>query len=162
VGTLNVRKGKNDQHRHGCRRRYGSSKDPELDLVDQLKAFMKHVGLESKKGFRKRQNPSERWRLCRPLLPLSLPDGSFDLTRSPSPQYISTMIVRAVGLVGVNTQFFSCICAKKGDLTTAIEKGVPEEIVWMQSGHANSPADRRYVDFGSPALLYRTWEAFKV
>lgn len=52
-------------------------------------------------------------------------------------------LVRAVVLVGVNTQFFSGICARKGGLSTAIEYGVPEEIVWMQSWHANSPAARR-------------------
>jgi hypothetical protein len=99
VGTLNVRKAKNDQHRHGCRKRYCRSKDPELDLVDQLKAFMQQVRLEPRKGCRKRQNPFEGCRLCTPLLPRSLPDGSFDLTRLPSPEYISAMIVRAVGLV---------------------------------------------------------------
>ena len=162
AGTLNVKKAKNDQHRHGCRKRYGRSKDPELDLVDQLKAFMQQVGLEPRRGCRKRQNPSEGCRVCPPLLPRSLPDGSFDLTRLPSPEYISAMIMRAVALVGIDTQFFSGICARKGGLSTAIENGVPEEIVWMQSGHANSPAARRYVELGSPALLYRTWEAFKL
>jgi hypothetical protein len=101
--------------------------------------------------------------VCPPLLPRSLPGNSgFDLTRLPSPEYVSAMIVRAVGLVGVNTQYFSCICARKGGLSTAIENGVPEEIVWMQSGHANSPAARRYVELGSPALLYRTWETFRL
>jgi len=162
AGTFNVKKMKNDQHRRGCRKRYGRSRDPDLDIVDQLKAFMQQVGLEPRKGCRKRENPSEGCRLCPPLLPRSLPDGSFDLTCRPSPEYISAMVVRAVGLVGVNTQFFSGICARKGGLSTAIEFGVPEEIVWMQSGHANSPAARRYVDLGSPALLYRTWEAFQL
>lgn len=88
--------------------------------------------------------------------------AGFDLSRRPSSNYISAMVVRAVGLVGINTQFFSGICARKGGLSTAIENGVPEEIVWMQSGHANSPAARRYVELGSPALLYKTWEAFKL
>jgi hypothetical protein len=63
---------------------------------------------------------------------------SFDLTHLPFPQYISAMIVRAVRLVGIDTQFFLGICARKGGLSTAIKNGVPEEIVWMQSGHANS------------------------
>ena len=85
-----------------------------------------------------------------------------DLTRLPSLEYISAMIVRAVALMGIDTHFFSGICARKGGLSTAIENGMPEEIVWMQSGHANSPAARRYVELGSPALLYRTWEAFKL
>jgi hypothetical protein len=62
----------------------------------------------------------------------------------------------------VNTQFFSGICARKGSLSTAIEMECLRRLVWMQSGHANSPADWRYVQLGSPALLYRTWGAFKL
>jgi len=37
---------------------------------------------------------------------------------------------------------------------------VPEHILWMQSGHAQDAAARRYVRLGSPALLYDTWAAF--
>ena len=59
AGTLNVKKMKNDQHRRGCRTRYGCSRDQDLDIVGQLKAFMKQVGLEPRKGCKKRQNPSE-------------------------------------------------------------------------------------------------------
>ena len=161
-GTLNIKKMKNDQHRRGCRKRYGRSRDPELDVVDQLKAFILQAGLEPRRGCRKRKNPSEGCRVCPPLLPRSLSDGSFDLLRLPTTNHISAMVVRAAGLVGVDTRFFSGICARKGGLSTAIEYGVPEEIVWMQSGHANSPAARRYVELGSPALLYRTWEAFQL
>ena len=41
------------------------------------------------------------------------------------------MVVRAVGRVGVDTKFFSGICARKGGLSKAIEAGVPEVILWM-------------------------------
>ena len=161
--TLNIKKMKNDQHRKGCRKRYGRSRDPDLDVVDQLKAWIREVGLEPRPGCTKRQNPSEGCRLCPPLFPRSLPDrAGFDLSRLPPADSVSASIVRAVGLVGVDTAFFSGICARKGGLSTAIENGVPEEIVWMQSGHANNPAARRYVELGSPALLYKTWEAFNL
>ncbi len=33
---------------------------------------------------------------------------------------------------------------------TAIEAGVPEHILWMQSGHAQDVAARRYVQPGAP------------
>ena len=36
----------------------------------------------------------------------------------------------------------------------------PEAILWMQSGHAQDAAARRYVELNSPALLYSTYEAF--
>ena len=72
------------------------------------------------------------------------------------------MVVRGLGHVGFNTALFSGISARRGGLSTAIEAGVPEAILWMQSGHAQDVAARRYVQLRSPKLLYRTWEAFKL
>jgi hypothetical protein len=63
---------------------------------------------------------------------------------------------------GYNTALFSGISARRGGLSTAIEAGVPEAILWMQSGHAQDVAARRYVQLGSPNLLFRVWEAFKL
>ena len=72
------------------------------------------------------------------------------------------MVVRALGLVGYNTDLLSGISARRGGLSTAIEAGVPEAILWMQSGHAQDVAARRYIRLGSPRLLYRTWDAFRL
>ena len=73
---------------------------------------------------------------------------------------ISAMIISALAHVGFNTTGFSGISACKGGLSTAIEAGVPEAILWMQSGHAQDLAARRYVHLRSPKQMYRTWEAF--
>jgi hypothetical protein len=62
--------------------------------------------------------------------------------------------------VGFDTTYYSGISARKGGLFTAIEASVPEHILWMQSGHAQDVAARRYVQLNSPALLYRTYESF--
>ena len=70
------------------------------------------------------------------------------------------MIISALAHVGFNTAGFSGIFARKGGLSTAIEAGVPEAILWMQIGHAKDVAARRYVHLHSPALLYRTYESF--
>ena len=72
------------------------------------------------------------------------------------------MVVRALGLVGYNTDLFSGISARRGGLSTAIEAGVPEAILWMQSWHAQDVAARRYIRLGNPRLLYRTWDAFRL
>ena len=70
------------------------------------------------------------------------------------------MVVRGVGLTGLDTSCFSGVRARKGGLSTAIEANVPEHILWMQSGHAQTKAARVYVQLRSPALLYDTWKAF--
>ena len=66
------------------------------------------------------------------------------------------MITRGMGHIGFDTTF----SARKGGLSKAIEGGVPEHILWMQSGHAQDVAARRYVQLNSPALLYSTYESF--
>ncbi len=72
------------------------------------------------------------------------------------------MVVRALGRIGFNTALSSGISARRGGLSTAMEAGVPEAILWTQSGHAQDAAAGRYVRLGSPQLLCRTWEPFKL
>ena len=48
--------------------------------------------------------------------------------------------------------------ARRGGLSTAVEKAVPEHI--LQSEHAQGASARRCVKLGSPALHYKTWAAF--
>ena len=80
----------------------------------------------------------------------------FDLSRQPTSEEVSAMIVRGLDHLGYDTSLFSGISARRGGLSTAIEKGVPEHVPWMQSGHAQDPAARRYVKLGSPVLLFKT------
>ena len=96
-----------------------------------------------------------------PLFPRRIKKGTeFDLSWSATSPEISAMIVSALAHVGFNTVCFSGISARKGCLSTAIEPGVPEAILWMQSGNSQDVAARRYVALNSSALLYRTYEAF--
>jgi len=100
--------------------------------------------------------------VCPPLFPLTtrIGDRLHFTDLHPSPSTFSQWIVEALGYIGVDTSNFTGVSARRGGLSTAIEAGVPEVILWMQSGHAQSRAARRYVTLNSPSLLYRTWEAF--
>ncbi len=57
-----------------------------------------------------------------------------------------------------------CTAARAGAwaLTIATEAGVPESILWMQFGHAQDRAARRYVRLTNPDRLYDTWRAFRL
>ena len=48
------------------------------------------------------------------------------------------MIVQGLNATWIDTTSFSCACAGKGGVSTAIEAGVPEVILWRQSGHSQS------------------------
>jgi hypothetical protein len=95
------------------------------------------------------------------MFPKSSGDG-FNTSRAPTSSEVSRMIVRGLSHVGFDTSLFSGISARKGGLSTAIEAGVPEHILWMQSGHAQDVAARRYVQLRSPTRLYETWAAFRL
>jgi hypothetical protein len=71
-------------------------------------------------------------------------------------------MVEALGYIGVDESNFTSVSARRGGLSTAIAARVPEVLLWMQSGHAQSRAARRYVTLSSPSLLYRTGEAFSL
>jgi hypothetical protein len=49
-----------------------------------------------------------------------------------------------------------------GGLTVASEAGVPESILYMQSGHSQPTAARGYVRLTNPDRLYDTWRAFQL
>ena len=161
--ALNVAIRKNDQFKQGHQPRLGVPRDPRLHIVKQLLAFMRAVGNGPRPGCTKRAEPQCPCPVCPPLFPRSVDRvRSFDLSRLPTADEASAMVVRALGHVGYNTALFSGISARRGGLSTAIEAGVPEAILWMQSGHAQDVAARRYVQLRSPNLLYRTWESFKL
>jgi hypothetical protein len=99
--------------------------------------------------------------VCPPAFPRGIKKGQeFDLCRQASSEEVSAIIVRGMQHIGFDTTYFSGISARKGGLSMAIEAGVPEHILWMQSGHAQDVAARRYVQLNSLALLYSTYEAF--
>jgi hypothetical protein len=159
--AVNVKIRKNDQFRQGHQPRLGVPRNPDFDIIGQLVAFQRDAGLAVQPGCTKRQHPEQRCPLCPPMFPRTSRDGrGFITDRAPSSGDLSNMIVDGLRQVGFDTTLFSGISARRGGLSTAIEAGVPEHILWMQSGHAQDVAARRYVQLGSPALLYDTWAAF--
>ena len=159
--AVNVKIRKNDQFRQGHQPRLGVPCNPEYDIIRQLVPFQRDAGLVVQSGCTKRQQPEQRCPLCPPMFRRTSRDGrGFITDRAPFSGDLSNMIVDGLRQVGFDTTLFSGISARRGGLSTAIEAGVPEHILWMQSGHAQDVAAQRYVQLGSPALLYDTWAAF--
>ena len=61
---INIKVRKNDQIREGHRPRIGVSKDPSLDINDQLTAFFREAGLVQRKGCTKRSEPQAPCLVC--------------------------------------------------------------------------------------------------
>ena len=164
--TLCTRKRKQDQERKGHWMRFGKSADPALDLNHQLGLLMDLLGTRPRTGCTKLARPGARCPVCPPLFPklARAADGSWSVHPRPTPSSaaVSAMVVAALESLGVDTTSFSGASCRMGGLTTAIEAGVPEHVLWMQSGHAQDRAARRYVRLTNPDRLYDTWRSFRL
>jgi hypothetical protein len=162
--TLRCLMRKNDQERKGHQMRFGVSADPELDLLYQLGLFMDAAGTRPRTNCNGR--PNKRCTVCPPLFPKLTrgPDNTWVVAANPtpSPALVSSMVTAALRTIGVHSSAFSGVSCRMGGLTVATTAGVPESIMWMQSGHAQSVAARRYVRLTDPDRLYDTWRAFRL
>ncbi len=138
-----------------------------MDVVRQLKVYLDAAGLGLSHACQKRQTPHARCKVCPPLFPRArrVAGGVWVLSDiASSSSGFSEMIPLALRQIGVDASGFSGVCARRGGLTTAIEAHVPEHVLWMQSGHAQTRAARQYVVLSSmnPELLFQTLEAFRL
>ena len=81
---------------------------------------------------------------------------------TPTATLMSSMVVSALKTIGIDNLAFTGMSCRMGGLTVATEAGAPESLLWMQSGHAQDRAARRYVRLTDPDRLYDTWRAFKL
>ena len=164
--TLSTLIRKNDQERKGHWMRFGKSADPELDLNFQHGLFMDLAGTRPRTHCQAEALKGKQCLCCHPLFPklLKRADGSWGLhpTPQPSAANVTAMVIASLRMIGVDTTAFSGVCCRMGGLTVATEAGVPENILWMQSGHAQDRAARRYVRLTNPDRLYDTWRAFRL
>ena len=164
-GTCSVHIGrrKNDAVRKGHYPALGRSQDPELDVVTQLRTWLQVVGLEVHRSCAKRLRPAARCEVCPPLFPLTRcarGGGTVATNRPCSRQQASDWIRWAVTQAGGDSARFSGISARKGGISVAIEAGVDETILYLQSGHGQPLPARAYMQLSSPARFLETFNAF--
>ena len=161
AAATNVMQRKQDQGRKGHHPRIGRGSRPETDIVGRLRTFMANCGTSPGPRCTKQARPHARCPACAPLFPVFLPGGA-PRSKAPSPSAFSDMVLKALKLAGADTRNFSGVCARRGCISTATEAGVPEAVIYLQSGHAQSTSARSYIKLTRPDLLYATWEAFRL
>ncbi len=166
ISTLYTGKRKQDQERKGHQLRFGKSADPELDVNHQMGLYMDELNIRPLTTCSKPTRPHARCK-CPPLFPRLVTDSRKGPATAPAvsrgtTSNISKWVSSALADIGVNATGFSGVCCRMGGLTVAIEAGVPEHILWCQSGHAQDRAARRYVRLQDPDKLSDTWRAFNL
>jgi len=80
--------------------------------------------------------------------------------RPCSRQQASDWIRWAVKQAGGDSARFSGISARKGGISVALDAGVPEAILYLQSGHGQALPARAYMQLVSPDRFLEVLEAF--
>jgi len=154
---------KNDSVRKGHLPGIGRSQDPELDLVWQLRVWLRQMQLDPRPGCTKRAMPAARCPVCPPLFPSTIKGPGYATVSSGRPmsaQQVGQAIRSSVAHAGCDPERFSGISARKGGLSTAISAGVDEVVLYLQSGHGPERAARRYMQLLGPHRLMETFLAF--
>ena len=73
---------------------------------------------------------------------------------------ISMAVKRMATHAGAAPERFSGVSARKGGLSTAIEAGVEEIILYLQSGHGPPRAARPNMHIRDPRRLLEVFDAF--
>jgi hypothetical protein len=163
TAAIHIVNRKNDTQRKGHHPAVGQSKDPSLDIVHQLGRWLSVTGMCVHPSCTKRPNPAARCLFCPPLFPRTM-KGRGNVTYATmepcSPQMISDAIKRMAKQAGADPSRYSGVSARKGGLSTAVQAGVEEVILHLQSGHGLPRAARTYMHLQDPRRLFETFEAF--
>ena len=161
--SVHVDRRKNDTVRKGHYPALGRSVDPSLDIVTQLRTWLSMPGMAVHPQCAKRIRPAARCEVCAPLFPTTrCAKGRVTVPtmQACSRQQVREWIRWAVGCAGGDSARFSGISARKGGISTAIDAGVDETILYLQSGHGQPLPARAYMQLSSPARFLETFEAF--
>jgi hypothetical protein len=142
--ALHVVKHKNDTELMGL---YPAVGQPDLDLAYQLCIWLQVLSIEAHPLCASRAGV--QCSTCPPVFPRFVlgTDSVFHASASPtSTQMVRDAVRRMTALCPGDPSHFFSISARKGGLTTAISADVPEEIVYLQSGHGQTRVASAYMN----------------
>ena len=163
--VLRIIKRKNDSARKGHFPALAKSENTRWDVVAQLREYLARASLAVQPTCSKPDSPHASCLVCPPLFPRCMSTRAGLTTASNRPmstQMVGDAIQNAVASVGFDPALFSAVSARKGGISAALDAGVPEEIIFLQSGHGHARPARVYMHLQHPDRLYDTFRAFRL
>ena len=160
--ALNLLRTKNDQFRKGHFPRIGKAHNPALDVITQLKSYLRRANLHISAKCTKLSKPGATCKACPYVFSKTSRNSPHQITGIKAyPKLIVQFVTRSLRHINIDTKRITGVSLRKGGISVATEAGVPDAILWMQTGHAQDRAARRYITLNSPTLLLDTWKAFR-
>ena len=164
TAALNVRFRKNDQAAKGHHPRVGKAADSRFDIICRLRAYQLAFQLENHPDCNKKAAPADRCKRCFPLFPRTKQLGMVTkptLCKLPT-SWFSSVTTQQCAAIGLDAKRFTGVSARKGGISTALDGGVDEAVIYLQSGHGSHTAGRDYMPVSKLPLLYATWGSFQL
>ena len=158
--AMRTRKRKQDRTRVGLYPRLLKGISRTVCIVRRLRKLMSERGLAVSALCTKGQRPAARCPHCPPLFASFREEDGRILPMSR--QQISWAVKKSMALIGQDSASFSGISMRRGGISQAVHKRVPEPILFLQSGHGSGIAARAYMAPQDPRVLYETARALRL
>jgi hypothetical protein len=157
-GAIFIKRQKQDRYGNGMYPRYSDGA-----FARRLERWIKKNRLTRQAGCEKKDGGNGVCRVCPPLFPKYLHQGiassSSSPTESVTSQMVSDGVKEAMRLIGIDPERITGRSMRRGALTAGVKAKVPEEVLYLQSGHGRQKAGRLYMHDFSPETLYATSRA---
>ena len=172
AGTVRVRfwRRKNDLARRGHFPRLGRARRAELDVVAWFQAYMDRAGLKIHPQCSKTARPHAPCQACgllfRRLDASGRPFAAGDSRGLLSTMDLTNIVRKMMAKLGEDPSDFRARSLRQGCVTAGFEAGLPEYLVYLQTGHrglggpAAVPAGRRYALLNDLRAVFAMWNVF--
>ena len=172
AGTVRIRfwRRKNDLARRGHFPRLGRARRAEFDLVAWFQAYMDRAGFKVHPHCSKKARPHAPCQACgllfRRFNAAGRPFEAGDPRGLLSTMDLTNIVRKTMAKLGEDPADFRARSLRQGCVTAGFEAGLPEYLVYLQTGHrglggpASVPAGRRYALLNDLHALFAMWNVF--
>jgi integrase len=153
---------KQDQLRKGHDMRIGRPINPRFDVLNRLEKMWQSKSIAPHPLCQATSDPSQQCVLCPFAFSKTTTGGKLIQGTPQSTDWYSKAVRKHIGSQFPNPSRFSGKSTRIGAISNALNYGIPEEIIYLQSGHGPSKSGRSYMQLGMLHHLYRMYDSWQL